>query len=115
MRRPIYALVILTTLFFGMKLSAAGKDPLHPYESALWAAPATEIDTIVTHNLKAGGFALRTPASDPVFLRRVYIDLIGAMPTRQEAESFLADKDPDKRSKLIERLLSVKNMPITSA
>ncbi len=104
MRRSIFAFVILTTLFFGMKLSAAGKDPLLPYESALWSTQATEIDRITAAALKAEGLALRAPASDPVFLRRVYIDLIGAMPTRQEAESFLADKDPDKRSKLIARL-----------
>ncbi len=44
-------------------------------------------------------------ASDEVFLRRVYLDTIGALPTPEEARAFLDSKDADKRSKLIDRLL----------
>jgi hypothetical protein len=44
-------------------------------------------------------------ASDEVFLRRVYLDAIGALPTPEEARDFLDSKDPDKRAKLIDRLL----------
>ena len=44
-------------------------------------------------------------ADDATFLRRIYIDVVGTIPTHDEALSFLDDEDPAKRSKLIDRLL----------
>ena len=43
--------------------------------------------------------------SDSEFLRRVYLDLAGKIPTAQEARDFLQDTRPDKRALLIEALL----------
>jgi len=45
------------------------------------------------------------PASDAEFLRRVYLDIVGIIPTHDEARAFLDDKSADKRAKLIDRLL----------
>jgi hypothetical protein len=47
------------------------------------------------------------PASDAAFLRRVSLDLIGGQPSPDEVRRFLADGDPDKRAKLIDRLLAM--------
>ncbi len=44
--------------------------------------------------------------SDEVFLRRVYLDVAGRIPTLAEAREFLASDDPQRREKLIDRLLS---------
>ena len=44
-------------------------------------------------------------ADDATFLRRIYIDLVGTIPTIDETRQFLKDTAPDKRSKLIDRLL----------
>jgi hypothetical protein len=44
-------------------------------------------------------------ASDAVFLRRAYLDAIGLLPAPDEARTFLADTDLDKRAKLVARLL----------
>jgi hypothetical protein len=44
-------------------------------------------------------------ASDAAFLRRVYLDLLGTIPTHEEARRFLNDKAADKRAVLIDRLL----------
>jgi len=44
-------------------------------------------------------------ASDEEFLRRVSLDLNGQPPTSDEARSFLADTDPAKREKLVDRLI----------
>ena len=44
-------------------------------------------------------------SSDAVFLRRIYIDLVGMIPGYEETTTFLADTDPEKRAKLIDRLL----------
>jgi hypothetical protein len=45
-------------------------------------------------------------STDPVFLRRVYLDLVGMIPTYKETTAFLADTDPKKRAKLIDKLLA---------
>ncbi|MHB1557062.1 MAG: DUF1549 and DUF1553 domain-containing protein [Isosphaeraceae bacterium] len=45
------------------------------------------------------------PATDEEFLRRAYLDLLGRIPTVQEARAFLAMKDADKRGKLVAYLL----------
>ena len=44
-------------------------------------------------------------ADDATFLRRVYLDLVGTIPTHDEARTFLQDKDVRKRERLIDRLL----------
>jgi hypothetical protein len=44
-------------------------------------------------------------AEDEAFLRRVSLDLSGKLPTPEEVRSFLADRDPAKRAKQIDRLL----------
>jgi len=46
------------------------------------------------------------PATDAVFLRRVFVDLVGMIPSHDETTAFLKDTDPAKREKLIERLLA---------
>ena len=45
------------------------------------------------------------PADDAEYLRRVYLDLVGKIPTAAEARDFLDDSSPDKRSRLVEELL----------
>jgi hypothetical protein len=44
-------------------------------------------------------------ADDAEFLRRVYLDIAGRIPSVEEARSFLEDKRPDRRARLVERLL----------
>ena len=43
--------------------------------------------------------------TDEVFVRRVYLDAIGVLPSAEEARSFLDSKDAQKRAKLIDKLL----------
>lgn len=45
-------------------------------------------------------------ADDATFLRRLFLDLVGTIPSEAEARAFLADQDPNKREKLIDRLLA---------
>jgi hypothetical protein len=46
------------------------------------------------------------PASDAEFLRRIYLDLTGTIPSASEARVFLNDRSPGKRTALIDRLLA---------
>lgn len=45
-------------------------------------------------------------ANDEEFVRRVYLNLTGVIPTSDEARAFLADQSPDKRTKLVDKLLA---------
>ncbi len=65
-----------------------------------------KIDELVLRELKSRDTPPSETCSDEVFLRRAYIDVIGTLPLAQEAKTFLGDKDPKKRAKLIDRLLA---------
>jgi hypothetical protein len=45
-------------------------------------------------------------ATDGEWCRRVYLDIIGRIPTVDELKSFLNDKDPNKKAKLVDKLLN---------
>jgi len=75
------------------------------YESGAAVAPQGKIDALVLDRLKQLGIQPAKVCSDEVFVRRVYLDVIGTLPTAQEAREFLDDGDPDKRRGLIDRLL----------
>lgn len=65
---------------------------------------STRIDALIA--AKAGGLAVSAPADDAEFLRRLYLDLAGTIPTVAEARQFLGDPAADKRPALIDRLLN---------
>ena len=72
------------------------------------AAPANYIDELVNAKLQKLRILPSDICSDPVFLRRVTIDITGVLPTEDEYRAFLDDKSPDKRAKLVDRLLERK-------
>jgi hypothetical protein len=63
------------------------------------------IDRHVWNHLTRLGIAPSDLADDATFLRRVYLDTIGTLPTPGEARAFLASTEPNKRAKLIDQLL----------
>jgi hypothetical protein len=63
------------------------------------------IDDAVFAKLKSLQIPPSPLAGDAAFLRRAYLDIIGLIPTSDEARAFLADKSPDKRAKLVDALL----------
>jgi hypothetical protein len=46
------------------------------------------------------------PCDDSTYLRRIYLDLIGTIPTYAETTEFLKDKGENKREKLVDKLLA---------
>ena len=64
------------------------------------------IDMLVWDRFALLGIQPSELVDDGNFLRRVYLDSIGTLPTVAEARGFLGDSAPDKREKLIEYLLS---------
>jgi hypothetical protein len=75
--------------------------------SFAWNNPPVNnyIDEKVDNKLKLLQFTASPTCSDSEFLRRVYLDVIGILPTLEETDAFLANSDPAKRSQLIDRLL----------
>ena len=63
------------------------------------------IDQYVIEKLQRLHIPASEPADDATFLRRVFLDVIGVIPTSSEARQFLNDRDPGKRTKLVESLL----------
>ena len=75
-----------------------------PNESSSFEAN-NYIDEILVGKWKQLGLRPAGPSSDTQFLRRVYLDLIGILPTEAEVRAFVSDTSEEKRSKVIDRLL----------
>ena len=63
------------------------------------------IDRTVGNRLIKSGLQPNKQTDDFVFVRRIYLDVAGRIPTDEEASSFLKNNDPEKRRKLIDKLL----------
>ena len=72
-----------------------------------WSEPASNnrVDDLVHAQLRLLGYLPSGTCTDGEFARRVHLDVLGLLPTVEEARAFLADASPDKRSRLIDRLL----------
>jgi mono/diheme cytochrome c family protein len=81
-------------------------DPLKPEQITKLEAWIRNGATWPAAPVKAEALKKTEPISDETFLRRVSLDLIGLPPTAAEARAFLADTAPDKRNRLIDRLLA---------
>jgi len=64
-----------------------------------------QIDRLIEADYKKHKITPNPPASDEVFMRRIYLDILGRIPTKTEADTFLDAEASDKRSKLIDYLL----------
>ena len=67
--------------------------------------PNNFIDRHIFRKLRRVGIEPYPLSSDRVFLRRVFLDAIGMLPTPADVDDFLADSRPDKRARLIDDLL----------
>jgi hypothetical protein len=82
----------------------------HPiFEVGRAVEPQGELDETVFAKWEELEIEPANLCSDGVFLRRVYLDLTGTLPTVKEAKAFLDDESPDKRAKLIDKLLESDN------
>ena len=105
--------------FLGAFLGSAVAEPADPASAVMLRAifetrpgPGAraevpgKLDALVEARLKQKGLEPAPLCSDAVFLRRACLDVIGTLPTADEARRFLDDPDPAKRPKLIEALLA---------
>ncbi len=83
----------------------SGANPTDIFQSRGDLPPQGRIDELVFGRLEQLGIPPANVCSDEVFLRRAYLDVIGTLPTDEEARQFLEDKREDKRRELVDRLL----------
>ncbi len=69
------------------------------------------IDGLLEKAWKEAGVEPSARCTDAEYLRRAYLDILGRIPNIQEAQAFLENKDPDKRSKLVDYLLEHPDYP----
>lgn len=67
---------------------------------------AAKIDQLLAADWQKHGLQANPPASDDVLVRRLYLDIAGRIPTVGEREEFIGSNDPQKRAKLIDKLLA---------
>ena len=80
---------------------------LPPRDPAAWKPLPQEnfVDRFVDAKLRRLQVQPSQRCSDVVFVRRAFLDVLGVLPTADEAESFVTDSREDRRRRLIERLL----------
>jgi len=84
----------------------AGRSPPVRSTAASVLATTRLIDERIDAQLKSAGHSASPSADDSEFVRRVYLDLHGVVPTVEQVREFLDDRAADKRAKLIDLLLA---------
>ena len=101
-------LASLVALTAALAVQPRSNRPRAPLKAPADLTPQGKINELVFASLKRSGIRPANLCSDGVFVHRVYLDVIGTLPTAEEARQFLADHAPNRRSALIDRLLERK-------
>ena len=70
------------------------------------------IDTLIAEGWVHRGVTPAPPVDERTWCRRIYLDLVGRIPTRQEMEEFVAMPPDLKRESLVDRLLKSEEYPV---
>ena len=90
-------LSLLATLLLAVTVQAAPVDT---------TAASKQIDALLAKSWQKHQLKPNALVDDATFLRRVYLTVVGRIPTLEEARAFYACQMPDKRAKLIDSLLA---------
>jgi hypothetical protein len=106
----VFRFVCSITLLVGGGSALAASPPVRPFErdkpvAATQPVYSAQLDELVFSKLRERGITPANPCSDEVFIRRVYLDVIGALPEPAGVLQFVKDSRADKRALLIDALL----------
>lgn len=96
----------LTKLVPSDRVFAESAERLLPGEVVSVEKAAGRVDALVNSGLQKAGLTANPPLSEEQFVRRLYLDVAGRIPTEKELLAYLADPSTDKRPKLIDSLLA---------
>ena len=77
-----------------------------PFDGHPVVVPQGPVDRLMFSRLRRLEIQPAAICSDAVFVRRVYLDTVGTIPSAEEARAFLEDTNPGKRNALIDQLLA---------
>ncbi len=97
--------VLIVVLGVTRPAPCADRTPHAPFDTEASLRPTTTIDRVVFSKIRQLHLQPANLCSDAVFVRRVFLDVIGTLPTLEETRGFLMDRDPNKRRKLVDQLL----------
>jgi hypothetical protein len=107
---PLGRIALAGTLVWAIAQSTGAQTPKAPTPDpkATYLSPqAQKINEFIQKGYEAGGIKKPSArATDHEYLRRVFIDLLGRIPQPEEIIDFERDTSPDKRVKLVQRLLN---------
>ncbi len=84
----------------------AGAAALVATDDSVPADPVAAIDHFLTRGWRERGITPARPADERTWLRRVFLDLAGRIPTAEETQAFLFSASPRKREELVDALLA---------
>jgi hypothetical protein len=120
-RRIVLPLVVGCAAILGSATTSRSQEQPAVVSSST-AAPFTDVravaatvDRLIEQQLTESKVSPAGLVNDEDFLRRVHFDIAGTLPTAKEVTLFGLDPDPDKRAKVVERLLNSDEYPLNWA
>lgn len=98
----IVRLATLMTLLAILACSSALAEDLFPADRSIEEA----VDHYIDAKLVKEGLRPAPPADDATLIRRLTLDLDGRIPTTEEFQHFVASSEPEKKAKLVDRLMA---------
>ncbi|MFP6905449.1 MAG: DUF1549 domain-containing protein [Verrucomicrobiota bacterium] len=105
MKHRQIALPVVLTLLLGTGLPLGAVSSLELREKITPAPASAKIDQLMSAYHREQGINPLPLVNDETFVRRVYLDIAGRIPTYEETMHFLDSREPDKRSDLVTQLL----------
>lgn len=110
LRRLLLCLVAAATLQFFAE-HAASQQPATDDVQRL----ADRIDDLISKEWSENDVVSASPSDDSEYLRRVWLDIAGKIPTAADSQDFLDEQSKDKRRRLVDELLNGPNYVVNSA
>ncbi|RKY11503.1 MAG: hypothetical protein DRP65_04080 [Planctomycetota bacterium] len=98
-------MLVITTFMTVANTTAVESQIVRPFESNGNHIATNNIDRLVMATLREKGIEPANVCSDEVFVRRVYLDVIGTLPKPEDIRRFMKNRRTDKRAALIDALL----------
>jgi len=105
LRTTLISAILVTVCSVAAAQGPATAPKISAFESDVELTTDCPIDKAVLANLQRLNIRPSRVCSDGVFVHRVYLDIIGTLPSAAAARQFIEDRNPNKRQALIDNLL----------
>jgi hypothetical protein len=109
--RILFCLIAVSTLHLSAQHAAAQQQAATDDVQRL----ADQIDDLIAKEWSENDVVSASPSDDSEYLRRVWLDIAGKIPTAADSQDFIDEKSNDKRRRLVDELLNGPNYVVNSA